>query len=317
MELKQLRLVYKVVEAGSFSKAALELNISHSRISRQISALEKECGKCIFSRNGRGVELTEYGNRIISDIKLILETTSQISDFGNVRKHEAQKKVRVGALPAITRKIAGPLLCKLRKSFPQTLLELSESTSGELQKNILDGNLEIAIFLREGTQVEIKDHILEEWGCYLIGLPQFSILRNGIMQISELADIPLILHPPPNIDRKLIDAQASKHGVKLNIVAEAFGADTVAGMVLSGEGCLIGWMNPQISPKETRISMEIEKGNLLFAQIPLPELSRALVLSISPTPNANTKIVADQIVGYLENPPGTHAVRCNKHIKFA
>ena len=59
MNTKSLEYFIKVVENGSFTKAAEELFISQSAISQQIKSLEEELGYPLMIRNKKGFELTQ------------------------------------------------------------------------------------------------------------------------------------------------------------------------------------------------------------------------------------------------------------------
>src|SRR3990167_7613658 len=61
MDWDKLRVFYNVAESGSFTRAALRLEISQSAISRQISTLEDRMGGPLFVRHARGLILTEQG----------------------------------------------------------------------------------------------------------------------------------------------------------------------------------------------------------------------------------------------------------------
>jgi DNA-binding transcriptional LysR family regulator len=74
----KIRIFYTVAEAGSFTRAGDDLNLSQSAVSRQISALERELKAPLFHRHARGLILTEQGDllfRASRDMKMRLETT--------------------------------------------------------------------------------------------------------------------------------------------------------------------------------------------------------------------------------------------------
>src|SRR4030095_8796940 len=73
-----LKLFLEVADLGSFSKAALARRTVQSHISRQISELERECGARLFQRTGRGVVLTELGQRIAPRVRAWLADTDQL-----------------------------------------------------------------------------------------------------------------------------------------------------------------------------------------------------------------------------------------------
>lgn len=65
MELEQIKMFAVVAECGSFSKAAEKLYVSHSTVSRAVSALESELGTTLFLRDCRGVTPTEAGEALL------------------------------------------------------------------------------------------------------------------------------------------------------------------------------------------------------------------------------------------------------------
>ena len=61
MDWDKLRVFHAVAEAGSFTHAGENLNLSQSAVSRQISALEESVKVPLFHRHARGLILTEQG----------------------------------------------------------------------------------------------------------------------------------------------------------------------------------------------------------------------------------------------------------------
>ena len=61
MDWDKLRIFHEVARAGSFSKAAENLNLTQSTLSRHIASLEQELKTPLFHRHARGVVLTEAG----------------------------------------------------------------------------------------------------------------------------------------------------------------------------------------------------------------------------------------------------------------
>jgi DNA-binding transcriptional LysR family regulator len=61
-DLHKWRSFVAIGELGSLTRAALFLDSNQSFLSRQVNALERECGTRLFNRTGRGVELSEAGS---------------------------------------------------------------------------------------------------------------------------------------------------------------------------------------------------------------------------------------------------------------
>lgn len=62
MDWDKLRIFHAVAQAGSFTHAGDELNLSQSAVSRQVSSLEEDLGVQLFHRHARGLILTEQGD---------------------------------------------------------------------------------------------------------------------------------------------------------------------------------------------------------------------------------------------------------------
>lgn len=72
MELEQLRVFAAVADEGSFTGAARRLYISHSTVSRTITALEEELGVCLVERDNRFIALTKAGETLRKEAEQLL-----------------------------------------------------------------------------------------------------------------------------------------------------------------------------------------------------------------------------------------------------
>ena len=71
-DLHKWRAFLAIAELGSLTRAALCLDSNQSLLSRQLNALERDCRARLFNRTGRGVELSEVGERILGQVKALL-----------------------------------------------------------------------------------------------------------------------------------------------------------------------------------------------------------------------------------------------------
>ena len=80
MDYAAWKLFIDAAELGSLSKVALAYGTSQPHISRQIGELEQECGGRLFQRTGRGVVLTELGQRIAPKVRAWMASTEQLAN---------------------------------------------------------------------------------------------------------------------------------------------------------------------------------------------------------------------------------------------
>ena len=93
MDLLQLRYFIEVCDAGSFSRAAISLNLTQPTLSRQIGLLEAELGQRLLERTGRGVIPTDSGALLILHARAMLEMAQRARD--ELRDQQASPTGRV------------------------------------------------------------------------------------------------------------------------------------------------------------------------------------------------------------------------------
>lgn len=126
-KLDAMRMFVRVVESGSFSQAARDLNVSQPTVSKQLAALEARLGTQLLARNSRTLAVTPAGQdyyeatvRIIQDLETaeerLLEGQSAPSGL-----------VRVTLSPAFGRLFVIPRLADFRNRFPDVAIEMEVS----------------------------------------------------------------------------------------------------------------------------------------------------------------------------------------------
>ncbi len=127
MELDQLRYFLQAARRGGFTKAAADLVISQSALSRSIQKLEEELGQPVFERKTRSVSLKEAGlllqEKAQQVLALIEDTKAEITDDGN------SGHVQIGAIPTIAPYFLPEVLGRFSTEFPGANLVVQELVS--------------------------------------------------------------------------------------------------------------------------------------------------------------------------------------------
>jgi LysR family glycine cleavage system transcriptional activator len=111
---------------GNISKAAEELFLTHSAVSRRISRLEEYMGASLFERMPRGVELTYHGRQLFAVVSDLIATLAIEVDKVRV-KPESNMNLKVSLLPSFAARWLVPRLIDFDNQFPNIDLELSTS----------------------------------------------------------------------------------------------------------------------------------------------------------------------------------------------
>lgn len=236
MNLKQLEYFVRVAELGSFSKAAMVLNVAQPALSRHVRLLETDLRAVLLVRNGRGVMLTEAGKRLYDHSLGILQLLSSVREDIEANRDVPSGKIVVGLPPSFGRWCTLPLVEEFRKNLPQAQLSIVEGLSAHLAEWIATGRADLAILLNPDPNpaLDIKP-VIDESIC-LVGTPGNMAYGERGVGFSELAKLPLILPARTHAIRKLLETHSAVHGVKLDVAWEISSIASILNLVQAGYG---------------------------------------------------------------------------------
>jgi len=155
MELSQLRYVAAIADTGNFTRAAERSNVTQPSLSQQIIKLERELGHKLFHRMGRKAVLTEAGIVFLESARRILfeveGATKQLEDHPSM-----ERKITVGASPTLAPFLFPKLITRCRKRFPNLQVNIREDFKTTLVREMLEGELDLAIVARPISDPNIK-----------------------------------------------------------------------------------------------------------------------------------------------------------------
>lgn len=96
MDIRELRSFVKVAQCGGFSRAARDLFIAQPALSRQIAKLEEQLQVELFTRHGRGVELTAAGSRLLERAEIMLRYMEETADHVRNTADEERGHLAIG-----------------------------------------------------------------------------------------------------------------------------------------------------------------------------------------------------------------------------
>jgi DNA-binding transcriptional LysR family regulator len=126
-ELRALRYFSKVVETGSFTKAARVFGVPPSSLSRRVADLEKSLGANLLKRSTRVVKVTEIGQIYFEQIQDILNQLEQ--SYEVVRSYQARPmgQLRISAMVGFGERILLALLDEFSQLYPEIIVDVSLS----------------------------------------------------------------------------------------------------------------------------------------------------------------------------------------------
>lgn len=221
MDYAAWKLFIEAAELGSLSKVAEVHGTSQPHISRQMSELEKECGGRLFQRTGRGVVLTELGQRIAPKVRAWMASTDQLAYDIHTATGKPIGLVRIGILPSTAHPLVTTLFYRLRERYPLVQLRVREGQGAQLETWLENGSVDLAILFRHSTTPRDGDIYLTETATYLVGAVGDKLTAQPTVPFSALDNLPLVMFCRPNSWRDRLDLISSERAVSLNVVLEA------------------------------------------------------------------------------------------------
>lgn len=126
-QLRAMRYFSKVVEMGSFTKAASVFNVPPSSLSRRVADLEKSLGATLLKRSTRIVKLTEVGQIYYNDVQQILNQLAQSNETVRSYQTTPMGRLRISSMVGFGDKILLPLLDEFSALYPEIVLDVSLS----------------------------------------------------------------------------------------------------------------------------------------------------------------------------------------------
>ena len=198
----------------SFSRAADELSVSHSAISRHVRGLEARLGVQLFRDLPRGVELTTAGHsyleRVLPALDMIAEATEGLSDA-------PRGQVTVNSEPLFAERFIIPRLPGFRRAYPDVEVRLESSP---LIADVERYEADIAVRFAHRGKLDVSADLLSAAPLYPHVAPEMAA-REDISTPADLLKLPMLRDRSNNIWNQwyaaagVSDVQLPEHGWRM------------------------------------------------------------------------------------------------------
>ncbi len=294
-DLHKWRAFVAIGELGSLTRAALFLDSNQSLLSRQLNALERECGARLFNRTGRGVELSEVGARLFPQVKALLADAERLDKEVRGEAKEPTGRVTLGFLPSIAQPLVGRLFSQLRSQHPAVSLKVLEGSSGQVEEWLTDARIDIAILYRYGPSLPEAEQSLAVVDSYLIGSADDALTATREVSFKALHELPFILPSAPNGLRTALDAMARQQHITLVPAVEADSLPLQKSLVATERLYTVLPLHA--------VWGEVAEGRLHAARIVEPPFQRTIAMAYAKSkgPARAVTAVASQIVAIVDD----------------
>jgi DNA-binding transcriptional LysR family regulator len=168
--LQAMEMFVRVVETGSFSKAAKEFATTQPTVTKQIAATEARLKVRLLNRNTRGVSLTEAGALYYDKCKNIVREAEEADNIVKLRQSQAQGMLRVGTSVAFGRRVIMPLALDFMAKHTQVQLDLSFE---DRYSDLVAQGLDVAVRMGKLADSTLGARFLGTNPWVLVAAPQY------------------------------------------------------------------------------------------------------------------------------------------------
>lgn len=185
--LSQYRIFYAVAKAGNISKAAKELYISQPAISKSISKLEDTLNTTLFTRNSRGVQLTEEGQILFEHTRTAFEElTLGEQELKRIRQFNLGH-IRIGASNTLCRFIMLSYLKGFIEKYPHIKITIENQSTTHTMSLLEQQRIDIGLVAEPKPQKNIQFLPVKEIEDIFVATPKY--IENLRLREGSGADI--------------------------------------------------------------------------------------------------------------------------------
>ncbi|RAT97600.1 LysR family transcriptional regulator [Brevibacillus sp. Leaf182] len=239
MTIARFEVFTKIVELGSFTRAADQLNMTQSAVSHAIASLESEWGVSLFIRDRKkGVLLTEIGQMALPHMREILNRMEKINQEVALASKIEVGTIRIGTFASASACLLPKILSKFQKRHPKIEFKFYEGTYEEITEWLKTGVVDIGFVVEHKSQAEFemipikKDKMVVAFSVH----HKFNGQEN--ISIQDLKEEPFIM--PTGMYQSHVNEIFQEAKLKPCVRFEVHDCNTIANMVKEGLGVTIG-----------------------------------------------------------------------------
>ncbi len=219
VNLEYYKILYYVVQYGSFTQAAEELCITQPAVSQAIKSLESVLGSQLFVRSAKGVALTKEGDVLYSYVKRGYESILLGESAFRKLLDLENGEIRIGASDMTLKYYLLPHLEHFHERYPGIKIKVTNAPTPETIENLMDGKIDFGIVTTPFKEGEgIKSMKVRKLQDVFIAGNHFLELKNRTLQYEDLTEYPFICLEKDTSTRAYMDEFLQQQ--KINLVPE-------------------------------------------------------------------------------------------------
>ena len=189
--LQALRLFVRVVDLGSFSKAAADLGIGQPSATKQVAQMERQLGARLLHRSTHGVTPTEIGALYYEKCKVIVHHVDDADSVAALLQSQVQGSLRISTSVAFGRRVLAPLVMRFMELNPKLQVELMVE---DRYVNLVEQGVDVAIRMGRLADSTLGARFLGTNPWMVVASPQYLQRRGTPASPGDLAEHEALLY---------------------------------------------------------------------------------------------------------------------------
>jgi DNA-binding transcriptional LysR family regulator len=178
-------LFIRIVESGSFSKAAAEFGITQPTATKAVAAMEARLGARLLHRTTRGVTPTEVGALYYDKCKAIAHEIEAADNLASLMQSGVGGTLRVSTSVAFGRRVMVPLSLKYMQEHPQVVVDLSFE---DRYVNLVEQGIDLSVRMGRLADSSLGARWLGTNPWLMVAAPTYLEARGTPQRTAELAE---------------------------------------------------------------------------------------------------------------------------------
>ncbi len=238
MTLNELKFIVALAKVRNFRKAAEACFVSQPALSFAVKKLEKELGVLLFERNRNEVSITPIGERVIEQAILAIEEANRVKEIAKQGNNQLAGALRLGVIYSVGPYLLPEIIPILRKTAPEMPLIVEENITSNLETQLRNGVIDVAIIALPFDISGIKTLPLYEEEFVVVVPSGHEWAKRSTVDAIELADEKILLLNSGHCFSNQVLQACPKLSQKGEIL-QGNSLDTIRNMVASNLGLTV------------------------------------------------------------------------------
>lgn len=228
-----------IAELGGFNKAAEQLHITQTALTRRIQKLEAYLGLKMLDRTTRRVALTAVGREFLPQARhIVFEMTAAVERLKDMSQH-GRGNFTLACISSITSHMLPDVIRRYASQYPDNRIRLLDGASSEVREAVLNGHAEVGIAVAGNEHPDLSETVLFADPLVFICRTPHPLQDHKTVTWGDMRGTDLIGVSSFMATRVFMDYQLAKRGIRLYGNYEVQHHATAVNLVAAGVGSAI------------------------------------------------------------------------------